>query len=90
MRQKQHRGKEGWNKKEGSINPNCNAIWAKKMKLFCTEELSRLGYSQYTSQEFSSVVHFGKMGVWLTAKEWYVKFGYIKPSVSQMGKIINY
>lgn len=62
VRQKQHRGKKDWNKKEGSINPNCNAIWAKKMKLFCTEELSRLGYSQYTSQEFSQEYILGRCG----------------------------
>lgn len=29
------------------------------------------------------------MEVWVEAKEWYLKFGYIKLLVSQMGKTIN-
>lgn len=52
-------GREDWNKKEGGITLNCDALWAKEIKLFCTEELSRLGYSQYVSQRCSQEYIWG-------------------------------
>ena len=53
-------GREDWNKKEGVITLNCDVLWAKEMKLFCTEALSRLGYSQYVSQRCSQEYIWGR------------------------------
>ena len=52
-------GQRGLEKKKGGTNLNCDALWAKEMKLFCTEELSRLSYRQYVSQRCSQEYIWG-------------------------------